>query len=92
MPDKLNEWLIKQKINKNRQGHGVVLIILDSARKHDISDVDMLGIVYDPYVVVEIRPEPKKTLFLGFDNKARPIEVITDTGIDGKNMLYTLIK
>jgi len=39
------------------------VIVLDSARKHGISDVDMLGIVYDPYVVVEIRPEPRKTLF-----------------------------
>jgi len=44
----------------------------------------MLGIVYNPYLVVEIRPEPKKTLFIGFDNKARPIEVITDTGTDGQ--------
>jgi len=61
----------------------MLVIILDSARKHGISDFDMLGIVYDPYIVVEIRPEPRKTLFLGFDNKARPIEVITDTGTDG---------
>ena len=60
------------------------MIILDSARKHGISDIDMLGIVYNPYLVVEIRPEPKKTLFIGFDNKARPIEVITDTGTDGQ--------
>ena len=60
------------------------MIILDSARKHGISDVDMLGIIYDPHIVVEIRPEPRKTLFLGFDSKARPIEVITDTGTDGQ--------
>jgi len=63
------------------------VIILDSARKHGISDVDMLGIVYDPYIVVEIRAEPRKTLFLGFDNKARPIEVITDTGTDGQEYI-----
>ena len=60
------------------------MIILDSARKHGISDIDILGIIYDPNVVVEIRPEPRKTLFLGFDNKARPIEVIVDTRADGQ--------
>ena len=63
------------------------MIILDSARKHGVSDEDMLGIVYDPYVVVEIRPDPRKTLFLGFDNKARSIEVITDTGTDGQEYI-----
>ena len=63
------------------------MIILDSARKHGISDVDMLGIVYDPYIVMEIRPEPRKTLFLGFDNNARPIEVIIDTGTDGQEYI-----
>ena len=65
----------------------MLVIILDSARKHGISDFDMLGIVYDPYIVVEIRPEPRKTLFLGFDNKARPVEVITDTGTDGQEYI-----
>lgn len=65
----------------------MLVIILDSARKHGISDFDILGIVYDPYIVVEIRPEPRKTLFLGFDNKARPIEVITDTGTDGQEYI-----
>ena len=47
----------------------------------------MLGVVYNPYVVFEIRPEPRKTLFLGFDNKARPLEVITDTGSDGQEYI-----
>ena len=65
----------------------MLVIILDSARKHGISDFNILGIVYDPYIVVEIRPEPRKTLFLGFDNKARPIEVITDTGTDGQEYI-----
>ena len=63
------------------------MIILDSARKHGISDLDMLGVVYNPYIVLEIRPEPRKTLFLGFDNKARPLEVITDTGTDGQEYI-----
>ena len=60
------------------------MIILDSARKHGISDVDMLAIIADPYVIAELRNEPEKLLFLGFDSKARAIEVITDTGKSGQ--------
>jgi len=60
------------------------MIILDSARKHGISDFDMLAIIADPYVVAELRDEPEKLLFLGFDSNARAIEVITDTGTSGQ--------
>ena len=60
------------------------MIILDSARKHGILDFDMLAVVADPYVIAELRPEPEKLLFLGFDSKARAIEVITDTNESGQ--------
>jgi hypothetical protein len=60
------------------------VIVLDSARKHGISDFDMLAVVADPYVIAELRNEPEKLLFLGFDSKARAIEVITDTGASGQ--------
>ena len=60
------------------------MIILSSARKHGISDFDILAIVADPYVIAELRNEPKKLLFLGFDSKARAVEVITDTGASGQ--------
>ena len=60
------------------------MIILDSARKHGISDIDMLSVIAEPYVVAELRSEPEKNLFLGFDSKANAIEVITDTGTDGE--------
>ena len=60
------------------------MIILDSARKHGISDIDMLAVVADPYVVAELRDTPEKLLFLGFDSNARAIEVITDTGASGQ--------
>jgi len=60
------------------------VIILSSARKHGISDFDILAIVADPYVIAELRNEPKKLLFLGFDLKARAVEVITDTGASGQ--------
>ena len=60
------------------------MIILDSARKHGISDDDMLDVIDDPYVIKEMRVDPIKMMFLGFDSKARAIEVITDTGADGQ--------
>jgi len=44
----------------------------------------MLTVVESPYVVLEMRSEPEKLLFLGFDSNARALEVITDTGADGQ--------
>ena len=60
------------------------MIILMSARKHGITDIDMIEVVAEPYVVLKMREQPEKLLFLGFDSKARAIEVITDTGADGQ--------
>ena len=60
------------------------MIILNSARKHGILEKDMLLVITEPYVVAELRAEPEKTLFLGFDTKANAIEVITDTGANGE--------
>lgn len=60
------------------------MIILDSARKHGIADIDILEVLADPHFVISVRSEPEKLLFLGFDSKARAIEVITDTGAGGQ--------
>lgn len=60
------------------------MIILDSARKHGVSDFDMLTVIAEPYVIAELRNMPEKLMFLGFDSKARAIEVITDTGASGQ--------
>jgi len=60
------------------------LVILDSARKHGISDDDILKIVKQPKIIFIIRPEPEKSLLLGFDSKARALEVVTDTMEDGQ--------
>ena len=60
------------------------MIILDSARKHGISDDDISIVLEDPYVIKEMRSNPVKLMFLGFDSKVRAIEVITDTGTDGQ--------
>ena len=60
------------------------MIILDSARKHGITDDDINIVLEDPYVIKEMRSNPVKMMFLGFDSKTRAIEVITDTGTDDK--------
>ncbi|GHU70666.1 hypothetical protein FACS189450_05470 [Spirochaetia bacterium] len=60
------------------------MIILDSARKHGITELDMRVVIANPYVVIELREVPEKLLFLGFDTKARALEVITDTGASGQ--------
>ena len=63
------------------------MIILDSARKHGISDDDMLDVVEDPIAYYRLRTEPLKLLLLGFDSNARPIEIITDTDDDEQILL-----
>jgi hypothetical protein len=45
------------------------MIILESARKHGIDDDDMLSVIANPHVIAELREEPEKLLFLGFDTK-----------------------
>ena len=60
------------------------MIILNSARKHGIPDMDMLSVIAEPYVVAKLRDEPEKNLFLGFDSKGNAIEIITDTGAGGE--------
>jgi hypothetical protein len=44
----------------------------------------MLKVISEPTVAYTIRPEPEKQLLLGFDSKARAIEVITDTATGGQ--------
>ena len=60
------------------------MIILDSARKHGISDDDIEFILDNPKVISELRTSPEKLLFLGFDSNARAVEVITDTDTNGQ--------
>ena len=60
------------------------MIILESARKHGISDDDMITVVSDSYAAYRLRSEPLKILHLGFDSNARAVEIITDTGVDGQ--------
>jgi hypothetical protein len=59
------------------------MVILNSARKHGISEEDMLTVASEALVVLQLRDEPKKLLLLGFDTKGRALEIVTDTGDDG---------
>ena len=59
------------------------LTTLESARKHRVSNEDIMFVFESTYVIKEMRINPEKLMFLGFDSKARAIEVITDTGSDG---------
>ena len=63
------------------------MVILESARKHGISDFDMLNLIANPYVVYELESNSGKLLYLGFDSKARAIEVITDSGKSGQEFV-----
>jgi len=44
----------------------------------------MLQVINDPTVSYLLNSETEKRLLLGFDDKARALEIITDTGIDGQ--------
>jgi hypothetical protein len=52
---------------------------LDSAYKHGIDVSDMEYVIMFPIVVVPLRDEPEKLMYIGFDTKLRLLEVITDT-------------
>ena len=44
----------------------------------------MLNVINNPTVAYIIRSDPEKLLLLGFDSKARALEIVTDTGADGQ--------
>ena len=50
----------KRYVKTKRLGGDV--IILDSARKHGISDVDMLAVIADPYVIAVFEESTEKLL------------------------------
>ncbi|GHV49948.1 hypothetical protein AGMMS49579_02750 [Spirochaetia bacterium] len=38
------------------------MIVLSSARKHGIAELDMLAVIAEPYVIAELRETPEKLL------------------------------
>ncbi|MDR0950202.1 MAG: hypothetical protein LBM13_00960 [Candidatus Ancillula sp.] len=49
--------------------------IIDSARKHDISDEDIMWVYYTAHDGIQLSEEPEKFMLFGFDTKGIPLEV-----------------
>jgi hypothetical protein len=52
---------------------------IGSADRHEIAHVDAEWVVDHPYLVVTLRDDPLKKLYIGFDQIGRPLEIVTDT-------------
>jgi hypothetical protein len=68
------------------------LTIIDSARKHGISDEDIIYIIEHALEVIEIEEEPQKLLYFGFDRSLRTLEVITVLKVNGEEIVIHAMK
>ena len=68
------------------------LKIIDSARKHGISDEDILYVISHAIEVLVIDDEPEKLLYIGFDRSLRVLEVITVLKVNGEEMVIHAMK
>jgi hypothetical protein len=70
----------------------VGLKIIDSARKHGISDEDILYVISHAIEVIQINEEPEKLLYIGFDRSLRVLEVITVLKVNGEEIVIHAMK
>lgn len=68
------------------------LKIIDSARKHGISDEDILYVISHAIEVIQIDEEPEKLLYIGFDRSLRVLEVITVLKVNGEEIVIHAMK
>jgi hypothetical protein len=68
------------------------LRIIDSARKHGISDEDILYVISHAIKVLVIDDEPEKLLYIGFDRSLRVLEVITVLKVNGEEIVIHAMK
>jgi hypothetical protein len=68
------------------------LKIIDSARKHGISDADIIYVIEHAIEVIEIENEPQKLLYIGFDRSLRVLEVVTVVKIGGEEIVIHAMK
>ena len=68
------------------------LRIIDSARKHGISDEDIMYVISHAIEVIEIDDEPQKLLYIGFDRSLRVLEVITVVKVNGEEIVIHAMK
>jgi hypothetical protein len=66
--------------------------IIDSARKHGISDEDILFVISHSIEVIQIDDKPEKLLYIGFDRSLRVLEVITVLKINGEEIVIHAMK
>jgi hypothetical protein len=61
-----------------------------SARRHGVVDEDIRHVVEHAVVDLELDAEPRRVLYLGFDRKARPLEVIVLWGSKGEIAIHAM--
>jgi hypothetical protein len=60
------------------------IYIINSARKHGISDEDIQYAIVHSLCGILLREEPEKRMFFGFDFKGRALEVGAELQDDGR--------
>lgn len=66
--------------------------ILRSARKHGITDADIRAVLERVPTAYELSDSPRKLLYRGFDQHARPLEIITVMADDGEEVVIHAMK
>ena len=69
-------------------GRKVEIEILSSAHRHKISDSDIIHSLRQSIYDETIQTDPNKTLSLGFDTKARLLEIIFHVITDNKIVVF----
>ncbi|MCL1837953.1 MAG: hypothetical protein FWG47_01370 [Propionibacteriaceae bacterium] len=49
-----------------------------SAFEHGVARIDSLHVINNARTIIELREDPLKLLYIGFDTVGRPLEVIVD--------------
>jgi len=76
-------------INKHEiLGRTVEIEILSSAHRHKVSDSDIIHSLRQSIYDETIQTDPNKTLSLGFDSKARLLEIIFHVISDYKIVVF----
>jgi hypothetical protein len=66
--------------------------IIDSARKHGISDEDIVYVIEHAIEVLELEDDPPKLLYFGLDRALRTLEVVTVVKINGEEIVIHAMK
>lgn len=67
-------------------------LILASARKRGIPDNDILSAMNTPLSREQLKEEPPKWLYRGFDRSGRPLEIISVIADNGREYVIHAMK